>query len=276
MNLIISTIALIIAISAYTYGAIALPVPAEYQTIANQIAIIVLGFLSILVASSLTTVLFDRFFARLMKGNGLARKVFPLLRYVVKIVLWLVGIFFILTLLKVNVSALIAGAGVSGIAIAFAGKDYAANLIGSINLIFSKSFKIGDLIKVKGYEGTVEEVTLTLTRLIDKNGSVIFMPNKLIVSETIENLSEKRFENIEMIIEVAVAQEKQTAEGVLDSIENEIERQAKKNAIISSIARIDKITVLSTNIFVQVKVEAGSDIAAIRAAIYTAARKARI
>jgi small-conductance mechanosensitive channel len=149
MNLIISSIALLLAITGYAYGAIAIPVPVEYQTLANQVAIVILGLLSIFVASALTSVLFDKFFAKLMKGNGLARKVFPLLRYVVKIFIWLVGIFFILTLLKVNVSALLTGAGVSGIAIAFAGKDYAANLIGSVSLIFSKSFKIGDTIRVK-------------------------------------------------------------------------------------------------------------------------------
>jgi small-conductance mechanosensitive channel len=142
MNLIISSIALLLAIAGYTYGVIALPVPVEYQALANEVSIVILGILSILVVSALTTILFEKFFAKLMRGNGLARKIFPLLRYVVKIFIWLVGLFFIMTLLKINVSALLTGAGVSGIALAFAGKDYAANLIGSINLIFSKSFKI--------------------------------------------------------------------------------------------------------------------------------------
>lgn len=156
--------------------------------------------------------LFDRGVSKLMRGNGLARKVFPLLRYITQTIVCLVGLFFTLTLLKINVSALLTGAGVSGIMLAFAGKDYAANLIGSLNLIFSHSFKIGDVIRVKGYEGTVEEITLTLTRLTDKVGATVFMPNKLIVSETIENLSDKRFEILELIIEVSNTQEKQTAE----------------------------------------------------------------
>jgi MscS family membrane protein len=276
MNLIISSILLVLAIAGYAYGAIAIPVPAEYQTFINQGTIVILGFLSILVASSLTTTLFDKFFAKLMKGNGLARKVFPLLRYVIKIVLWLVGIFFILTLLKINVSALLTGAGVSGIAIAFAGKDYAANLIGSINLIFSKSFKIGDIIRVKGYEGTVEEVTLTLTRLIDKNGAVIFMPNKLIVSETIENLTEKRFERIELMIEIPVGQDQQSPEGVIDGIENEISRLTKKFDIQKSSVGIEKITTLATIVAVRLQLEVGVDIESIKKALYQSVRKTKM
>lgn len=276
MNLIISSIALLLAIAGYAYGAIAIPVPAEYQTLANQVAIVILGLLSIFVASALTSVLFDKFFAKLMKGNGLARKVFPLLRYVVKIFIWLVGIFFILTLLKINVSALLTGAGVSGIAIAFAGKDYAANLIGSVSLIFSKSFKIGDTIRVKGYEGAVEEVTLTLTRLIDKNGAVIFMPNKLIVSETIENLSEKRFEKIELMIEVPTAQDQQSPEGVIDSLEKEIARLEKKYEIQKSNVGIEKITTLATIVGVRLQVAAGSDIETIKKSLHQSVRKTKM
>ena len=276
MNLLISSVLLILAVAGYAYGAIAIPVSAEYQTIANEAAIVILGILSILVTSSLLTILFDRFFARLMKGNGLARKIFPLLRYVAKTILWLVGIFFILTLLKINVSALLTGAGVSGIAIAFAGKDYAANLIGSVNLIFSKSFKIGDTIKVKGYEGSVEEITLTLTRLIDKNGSVIFMPNKNIVSETIENLSEKRFESFELAIEVASSQDQQSPEGVVDSIEKEIERLGKKQPIISSSVGIEKITAVAAIVSVKVRGEIGSDMEMMKKSIYAAVRKTKM
>jgi len=221
-------------------------------------------------------VLFDKFFAKIMKGNGLARKIFPLLRYVVKIVIWLVGIFFVLTLLKINVSALLTGAGVSGIAIAFAGKDYAANLIGSINLIFSKSFKIGDNIRVKGYEGTVEEVTLTLTRLIDKNGAVIFMPNKLIVSETIENLTEKRFEKIELMIEVPTCQDQQSPEGVIYSLEKEVERIAKKVEILKSGIGVEKITALATVIAVRLQLELDADVEVIKKSLFAAVRKTKM
>lgn len=76
---------------------------------------------------------------------------------------------------------------------AIASKEIVSNLFGSLSLIFGHFFKIHDRIKIKGFEGTVEEITLSYTRLTDKNGHTVFMPNKYLTAEPIENLSETSF-----------------------------------------------------------------------------------
>ena len=276
MLIAIGILLILAIIGAYSYVGITDIIPSAYVHFAEVGVIIILGILCSWVATLVINRIFDRLFSRVMKGNELARKIFPLLCNVIIIFVWLIGLFFVLTLLKINISALLTGAGVSGVMIAFAGKDYAANLIGSANLIFSKSFKIGDVIRVKGFEGTVDEITLTTTRLIDKTGATIFMPNKNIVSETLENLSHKHFEILELNVEVALANEKQTPEGVIDSIENEIVRLGKKYEIITSSVQVDKISTSAVNITVRIKTEPKTDLAAIRSAIYASVRKTKM
>lgn len=81
---------------------------------------------------------------------------------------------------------------------ALASKELASNLFGSLSLIFGHFFKIHDRIRIKGFEGTVEEITLSYTRITDKNGHTVFMPNKYLTAEPIENLSETSFKTCDI------------------------------------------------------------------------------
>lgn len=81
---------------------------------------------------------------------------------------------------------------------ALASKELASNLFGSLSLIFGHFFKIHDRIRIKGFEGTVEEITLSYTRITDKNGHTVFMPNKYLTAEPIENLSETSYKSTDV------------------------------------------------------------------------------
>ncbi len=161
--------------------------------------------------------------ASVVRANALAKKVFPLIHWAISIAVWIVAIFFILGTLGINIVALIAGAGIGGVMFALASKEFIANLFGSLSLIFSKNFKIGDIIKVKGYEGTVDEISLSYTKLIDKKGTVIFMPNKLIISETVENLSMAPTKKLEFPCELPATNTKELKKA-LESIEKDVKK----------------------------------------------------
>jgi len=90
--------------------------------------------------------------ASVIRGNTLAKKVFPLIHWAISIAVWIVAVFFMLGTIGVNIGALITGAGIGGVLFALASKEFISNLFGSLSLIFSHNFKIGDTIKVKGYE----------------------------------------------------------------------------------------------------------------------------
>lgn len=142
----------------------------------------------------------DKTFSKVLKSSPLAKKLLPLLKYAATILTWGFGAFFILSLAGINVSALLTGAGIGGLVFALASKELASNLFGSLSLIFGHFFKIQDRIRIKGFEGTVEEITLSYTRLTDKNGQTVFMPNKYLTAEPLENLSESAFKSADLVV----------------------------------------------------------------------------
>ena len=102
------------------------------------------------------------------------------------IILW--AIFQALNLLEVNVTALIAGVSIGGLAIALAAQDTVKNLIGSAMIFVDKPFQIGDFIDLGGFAGTVEEVGFRTTRIRKSDSSIVAVPNGVIANQAITNL----------------------------------------------------------------------------------------
>lgn len=105
------------------------------------------------------------------------------------VVLIALVIFIFLTLLNLDevVTTALAGAGIIGLALAFAFQDIAANYISGILLAIGKPFKIGELISVDKYEGFVTEVKLRETILKTYQGQFITIPNKKVFQSAIIN-----------------------------------------------------------------------------------------
>jgi MscS family membrane protein len=112
----------------------------------------------------------------------------PLASRALKVVIWALGLLSILDNLGVDVTSLLAGVTISGLAIALAAKDTVENLFGSMMIFVDRPFQIGDYIVVGGDEGTVEEVGFRSTRLRTVLGSVVTIPNGAIASARVDNL----------------------------------------------------------------------------------------
>jgi len=99
-----------------------------------------------------------------------------------------------------NVSTILQGLGIGGLAFALAAQDTIANLFGSIVVAIDQPFKIGETVKIGTHTGTVEDIGLRSTkiRLIDK--SLVVIPNKLVSSEAIVNLSRFTQRRVEQVI----------------------------------------------------------------------------
>jgi len=119
------------------------------------------------------------------------------------IIVYIIGAVILISELGYNISGLIAGLGVGGVAIALAAEDTAANIIGAIMIILDKPFEVGDWINVEGKEGCVEEFTFRSTRIREAKNSVVSIPNSVIVNSSITNWSklEKRRISIDMVLE---------------------------------------------------------------------------
>jgi len=88
-----------------------------------------------------------------------------------------------------DVTAMIAGLGVGGIAIAFAAQKTLENLFGGISIIFDKSIRVGDVCRIGAQEGKVEDIGLRSTRLRTSDRTVLTVPNGQLSTMNVENLA---------------------------------------------------------------------------------------
>ena len=90
--------------------------------------------------------------------------------------------------LGINVSAIVAGLGLTGFALGFALKDTISNLLSGVLILIYQPFKKGNCIKISGYEGTVVSVDLRYTEL-DSEGSRVLIPNSKLFTNPITVLT---------------------------------------------------------------------------------------
>jgi MscS family membrane protein len=111
-----------------------------------------------------------------------------------------IGVLITVQSLGFNVSTILSGLGIGGLAFALAAQDTIANLFGSIVVAIDQPFKVGETVKIGANTGTVEDIGLRSTkiRLIDK--SLVIIPNKLVSSEAIINLSRFTQRRVEQVI----------------------------------------------------------------------------
>lgn len=100
-------------------------------------------------------------------------------------------LFAVLSILKLDkaVTSILAGAGIAGLALAFAFQDIAANFISGIFISFRRPLHVGDIVKLKDYIGKVEEINLRDTVLRTFQGQMVIIPNKEVFQNPIENFS---------------------------------------------------------------------------------------
>ena len=119
-----------------------------------------------------------------------------LLPIITKIVQFLIiggGAVYILKLLNVNVTALIAGVSIGGLALALASQDTVKNLIGSVMIFIDKPFQIDDYIEVNGQGGTIVEVGFRTTRVRMSDSSILSIPNGNIANMAVINKGVRTF-----------------------------------------------------------------------------------
>jgi MscS family membrane protein len=114
-------------------------------------------------------------------------QIVPVLKRVLKIFVVVVGFLFILSKLRFDITALLAGISIGGLAVALAAQETIKNFFGSLMIFFDKPFQIGDWITAGDIDGTVEEVGFRSTRIRTFRDSVITVPNGFLTDQAIDN-----------------------------------------------------------------------------------------
>ena len=114
-----------------------------------------------------------------------------ILRRAVLTVIWSLGIVMALNNVGVNVGTLIAGLSIGGLAFALAAQDTIKNVYGGFTILTDRPFRIGDRIKVDGFDGFVENIGIRSTRLRTLEKRMVTIPNFKLVEASVENISEE-------------------------------------------------------------------------------------
>ncbi len=125
-------------------------------------------------------------------GHDLDEAVVGVVRRTLRVLLVVISVLFVgQTVFNLNITALLASAGIAGLAVAFAAQDTIANFFGSFMLLLDRPFRVGERVLVNGTDGVVEGLGLRSTRLRTLDGHLVTIPNKAVAEAKIENIDRR-------------------------------------------------------------------------------------
>lgn len=110
-----------------------------------------------------------------------------LIKWALRTVIWSIALLVLLDNIGVDVTALIAGLGIGGIALGLAAQGVFRDLLGSLSIVLDRPFVIGDFITLEDVTGTVEDIGMKTTRLRSQTGEEIIVPNADLLGGQIHN-----------------------------------------------------------------------------------------
>ena len=136
------------------------------------------------------------------QGSGALGNAMAIIRVLVSVALFAIAVILILDNIGVNVTALVAGLGIGGIAIGLAAQGIFSDLFAALSILFDRPFKKGDTIRYDGSTGTVERIGLKTTRLRSTTGEQLIMANTKLLEREIHNLAQAKARRITIYLAV--------------------------------------------------------------------------
>lgn len=186
-------IGIIVKIKSFFYLVISLYLASNFLNLSNFLSkaiyllfILVIVYEGIKASSYLLKVLAYKAIKR-NDDDSQAQSTVKTLNVFIQIILWSLGLLLILANMGVNITSLIAGLGIGGIAVALALQNILADIFSSFSILIDKPFKVGDFIKVSADMGTVEKIGIKTTHLRTLDGQLLIISNQELTKARVEN-----------------------------------------------------------------------------------------
>ncbi len=169
--------------------------------ISNTFQVLIAIDITWFVARTIDALIEQYLLPRVQKTEGdLDDQLLPILRKGLRTIIWIIGIIVGLNNAGYNVSALLAGVGIGGLAMAMAAKDFVANIFGGVTVFVDKPFKVGDRIQIDGFDGTVTEIGIRSTRMNTLAGRMVTIPNHKFTDSYVENVSVEPSRKVKLVL----------------------------------------------------------------------------
>ncbi len=146
-----------------------------YHYIPLVLECVVIGFVAFILVKVVQFVI-EKLFSH-SKGGITAAKLFASFA---KYIIWLIALIMMLGTLGVNTTALVASAGIAALIIGLGAQSLIADVIAGLFIVFEGEYKVGDIIVIDGWRGTVLEIGIRTTRIVDAGGNVKIVNNSSI------------------------------------------------------------------------------------------------
>ena len=146
---------------------------------------------------------------------------------IIRIFVWIIGIVVLLDNMNIEISGLLTGLGISGIAIAFASQKVLADVFSYFTIFFDRPFDIGDFIIIGEHKGTVSHIGLKTTRIQSLSGEELVFSNNDLTDSRISNYGKMKERRINFKIGVVYSTSLEKVKEIPEIIENIINNVEK-------------------------------------------------
>ena len=133
-------------------------------------------------------------------SNKFDNSVIQTLNKVVSSFIWIFGIIIALGHVGVNIGALITGLGIGGVAFALASQDTIKNIFAGVVIFLDRPFRIGEQVKINGYDGVVEDIGMRSVRIRTSDKRLITMSCSKVADSIIENISSEPARRVVLLL----------------------------------------------------------------------------
>lgn len=187
------------------FGSLLLKLPATADAVLETAIVLVLLLQGGIWGNQVILWLLGRSMKRRLADDASAVTTLAAITLLTKIALWAVVLLLALDNVGVDITALVAGLGVGGIAVALAAQSVLSDLFASMAIVFDKPFVLGDFIVIGDMAGTVEHVGMKTTRVRSLSGEQLVFSNARLLSSDIRNF--KRMQERRIVFTVGVTYE---------------------------------------------------------------------
>lgn len=136
--------------------------------------------------------------------DGSQKTVISAAESIIRFLIVIFGLIFIADALGFELTTLVAGLGITGLALALAAQDTISNIFGATTVLLDRPFQVGDWVAIGSIEGEVIEIGLRTTLLRTSLDTIVTMPNANLTNTPVENWGKRRFRRWQPIFKLDI------------------------------------------------------------------------